>query len=108
MHYVPRGESTVKLQLTDLVINCIGPETDYRRIDHVLVRNLMRRGLIRPGPASLGIDCLPNGAILDCAGAPSSGLYALGSTMKGVLWEVLAVPDIRSQAQRLANELIDR
>lgn len=108
VYYMPRGEATVKLRLTDLVINCIGPESDYRRIDHVLVRNLMHRGLIRPGPANLGIDCLPNGAILDSAGAPSSVLYTLGSTMKGVLWEVLAVPDIRLQAQRLADLLIHR
>jgi uncharacterized NAD(P)/FAD-binding protein YdhS len=108
VHYTPRGETRARTRLTDLVINCIGPETDYRRIDDVLVRNLMRRGLIRPGPANLGIDCLPNGTILDCAGAPSSILYTLGSTMKGVLWEVLAVPDVRLQAQRLADLLLDR
>jgi uncharacterized NAD(P)/FAD-binding protein YdhS len=108
VHYTPRGETKARMRLTDVVINCIGPETDYRRIDDALVRSLMRRGSIRPGPAKLGIDCLPNGAILDCAGARSSVLYTLGSTMRGVLWEVLAVPDIRLQAQRLADLLLGR
>ena len=75
-----------------LVINCVGPESDYRRIEQKLVRNLMRRRLIRPGPAYLGVDALPNGAIIGQNGAASDVLYTLGSSMKGVLWEVLAVP----------------
>jgi uncharacterized NAD(P)/FAD-binding protein YdhS len=66
----------------------------------------MRRGLVRPGPADLGIDARPDGAVIGAEGAPSGVLYTLGSTMKGVLWEVLAVPEIRMQAQRLARCLI--
>lgn len=85
----------------------MGPETDYARIDDALVKNLMRRGLIRPGPANVGIDALPNGAVIGRDGASSDVLYALGSPMKGVLWEVLAVPDIRVQAQRLAHLLLE-
>jgi uncharacterized NAD(P)/FAD-binding protein YdhS len=107
VHYVARGRAAHKIETAALVINCIGPELDYRRIDHPLVRNLMRRGLIRPGPAHLGIDALPNGAIIGQNNAASSVLYTLGSTMRGVLWEVLAVPDIRVQAERLARVLLD-
>jgi uncharacterized NAD(P)/FAD-binding protein YdhS len=33
-------------------------------------------------------------------------MYTLGSTMRGVLWEVLAVPEIRVQAEQLALRLI--
>jgi uncharacterized NAD(P)/FAD-binding protein YdhS len=66
----------------------------------------MERGLIRPGPANLGIDAQPNGAIIDRDGASSDVLYTLGSTMRGVLWEVIAVPEIRVQAERLAHLLI--
>ena len=89
-----------------LVINCIGPESNYSEVDHPLVRNLMQRGLIRPGPANLGIDAQPNGAIIGRDGVLSDVLYTLGSTMRGVLWEVIAVPDIRVQAERLAHLLI--
>ena len=39
-------------------------------------------------------------------GAASDVLYTLGSSMKGVLWEVLAVPEIRVQAERLARLLL--
>lgn len=107
VHYTLRGETRNKVERADLVINCMGPESDYGRIDHSLVKNLLHRGLIRPGPANVGIDSLPNGAIIGCDGALSGVLYTLGSPMKGVLWEVLAVPEIRVQAQRLAHLLLE-
>jgi uncharacterized NAD(P)/FAD-binding protein YdhS len=107
VRYVVRGAGTSEVESAALVINCIGPESDYHRIDHPLVRNLLRRELIRPGPADLGIDALPNGAVIGDRGAVSEVLYTLGSTMKGVLWEVLAVPEIRLQAEQLARLLLD-
>ncbi|MGC1798903.1 MAG: FAD/NAD(P)-binding protein [Solirubrobacterales bacterium] len=105
--YVPHGHTRHEVVTAAIVINCIGPESDYGRIDHPLVRNLMRRGLIRPGPANLGVDALLNGAIIGQNGAASDVLYTLGSSMKGVLWEVVAVPEIRVQAERLARQLLD-
>jgi uncharacterized NAD(P)/FAD-binding protein YdhS len=107
VHHVPAGMAGPEVEAAALVINCIGPASDYRGIDHPLVRNLISRGLIRPGPAHLGLDALPNGTILGHGGDPSDTLYALGSTMRGVLWEVLAVPEIRLQAERLAQLLLD-
>jgi len=108
VHYTARGTWSDAVERANVVINCIGPETDYTRIDDALVANLMHRGLIRPGPADLGIDAFPDGAIIGRDGAPSDVLYTLGSPMKGVLWEVLGVPDIRAQAQRLAQLLLER
>jgi uncharacterized NAD(P)/FAD-binding protein YdhS len=106
VHYTPRRHSTREVERAALVVNCIGPEADYRRIDHPLVENLLRRGLIRPGPAHLGIAALPNGAVIAGTGDTSGVLYTLGATMRGVLWEVVAVPDIRVQAERLAQLLL--
>lgn len=108
VHYTRRAGGAIEVVRAALVVNCIGPETDYERIDDVLVKNMLRRGLIRKGPAGLGIDALPDGAIIGRDGSASSTLYTLGSTMKGVLWEVLAVPDIRVQAERLASRLTRR
>jgi uncharacterized NAD(P)/FAD-binding protein YdhS len=106
VHYDDHGRGVS--EPAALVVNCMGPEMDYRLIDHPLVGNLTRRGLIRPGPTNLGIDALPDGTIVGRDGAASDLLYALGSTMRGVLWEVVAVPDIRVQAAQLARLLLDR
>src|SRR6202044_1213641 len=37
-------------------INCTGPNGDYARIRHALVRNLLRSGLVRPDSLHLGLD----------------------------------------------------
>ena len=89
----------------DVVIDCMGPEADYGRIEQPLVRNLLRHGLVRRGPAGLGIDALPDGTVLDRDGRPSRVLSTLGPPLRGVLWETIAVPEIRVQARRLAERL---
>src|SRR4029077_3706954 len=71
VHYIPQGQTTDEVERAVLVINYIGPESNYSKVDHPLVRNLMKRGLIRPGPANLSVDALPNGAIIGRDGASS-------------------------------------
>jgi uncharacterized NAD(P)/FAD-binding protein YdhS len=106
VHYTPRGDHRSVVERAGVVINCIGPETDYGRVDDPLVKRLIERGLARPGPANLGFDALPDGVIVGRDGVPSRVLHTLGSSMRGVLWEVLAVPDIRLQAELLARRLL--
>jgi uncharacterized NAD(P)/FAD-binding protein YdhS len=106
VHYSLRGKGREEIVQAALVINCAGPETDYERVEHPLVQNLLRRGLIRPSPIQLGLNALPNGAVIGRDGAVSNALFTLGSPMKGVLWEVLAVPEIRVQAEQLASLLL--
>ncbi len=106
VYYTLRGYTSHHTEEAHLVVNCIGPEVDIEKVEHPLVKNLLKRGLIRPGPADLGIDALPNGAIIGKDGNVSNVLYTLGSTMRGVLWEVLAVPDIRVQAEGLTKLLL--
>jgi len=106
VHYISRQGQTQEIVQADYVVNCIGPETDYRRINHPLIKNLLRRGVISPGPANIGIKANPDGAIVSDAGDPSEVLHTLGATMKGLYWEVIAVPDIREQAENLAPTLL--
>jgi uncharacterized NAD(P)/FAD-binding protein YdhS len=40
----------------DRVINCTGPETDCRRIEDPLIKNLLAQGLAKPDPLFLGLD----------------------------------------------------
>lgn len=91
-----------------LVINCTGPESNYRQLRHPLIVNLLEKGMIRPDPLNLGLDVHENGALFSREGQPSSHLYTLGPPQKGSLWETTAVPEIRQQAQTLAKILVDR
>ncbi len=88
------------------VINCTGPEGDYRKVDHALLANLLQRKMVRPDPLCLGLDVASDGALIDAEGVASDILYTLGPVRKGGLWETIAVPEIRVQASELAAMLL--
>ncbi len=102
VRYAPRRNGPERTERGAMAISCIGPQTDYRRVRDPLVRNLMDRGVMRPGMADLGMATDLDGALLDTDDRPSDTLFTIGSTMKGLVWEMLAVPDIRVQAEKLA------
>lgn len=88
------------------VINCTGPRTDYTKYQHPLLVHLLARGLIDHDPLALGINALPNGDVLRYRGGPVGRVSTLGPTLRGVLWESSAVPEIRLQARELAERLL--
>jgi uncharacterized NAD(P)/FAD-binding protein YdhS len=88
------------------VINCTGPEVDCRKIENLLLNNLILQKLVRPDPLFLGLDVSDDGALINAHGAPSDFLYTLGPSRKGSLWETTAVPEIRMQASQLATLLL--
>lgn len=88
------------------VINCTGPECDYRKFQQSLIVNLLKGGFIRPDPLALGLDVAPNGALVDAEGEISTSLFALGPPQKGIWWETTAVPEIRQQAKTLSQVLL--
>ena len=102
----PRGSSTPVTLAVARVINATGPSVDYRTWDDPLVRALLDRGWIRPGPLGFGLDATTEGAILDRDGRVSKVLSTLGPTLRGSLWETTAVPEIRAQAARLAGRIL--
>lgn len=106
VRYSPRRGPAGRTERAAMAISCIGPRTDYRRVRDPLVRNLMARGLMRPGMADIGMATDLDGALLDANGTPSEVLFTIGSTMKGLVWEMLAVPDIRVQAEELAERFV--
>ncbi len=106
IHYARRGETQRRVEKARLLVNCVGPETDYDRVDSPLIKNLISSGLIQSDAVHLGIEVHPNGAIVHRGGTVSDFLYTLGPPMKGILWEVIAVPEIRLQAEQLARLLL--
>jgi uncharacterized NAD(P)/FAD-binding protein YdhS len=91
----------------DRVVNCTGPEGDLRRTSSPLLADLLSKRFVRPDEVSLGLDISADGALLNADGRPSDFLYALGPLRKGKLWESIAVPELRAQAQDLATLLLE-
>jgi uncharacterized NAD(P)/FAD-binding protein YdhS len=101
--YKPRGQDRLAMIEAARVINCVGPGADYDRIPDPLIRTLLRDGVVRPDAFLLGLDVTANCALLNRDGAISRRLFAVGPVTKGTFWEMVAVPDIRRQAEELAQ-----
>jgi uncharacterized NAD(P)/FAD-binding protein YdhS len=87
-------------------INCTGPNGDYGRIRHALVRNLLRAGLVRPDALHLGLDATPDLCVVDREGSANDRIFALGPPLRGLFYETTAVPEIGRQAARVAQSLV--
>lgn len=104
--YRPRRAQETKALTVNRVIRCTGAQVDYRTSPHPLIANLRDQGLIRPCNLGLGLDTAADGAVLDAQGQRSPWLYTLGTPRKSQLWETIAVPELRQQAQALASTLL--
>ena len=91
----------------DLVINATGPATRLTAIRSTLLQALLRRGLIAPDETDMGVRIDPDHVAIDADGVRSGHLLALGPPLRGTLWETVAVPELRAQARRVAETLLD-
>jgi uncharacterized NAD(P)/FAD-binding protein YdhS len=101
----PRRATADRQLLVQRVVNCSGPACDYQRITDPLVRNLLKRGDIRPDPLRLGLDVSTLCALRNSRGEIWQRLYAVGPVTRPAFWEVTSVPDIRRQCEALAAYL---
>jgi uncharacterized NAD(P)/FAD-binding protein YdhS len=101
----PRGKQTSETMTVQRIVNCTGPLTDLARTAEPLLRRLAARGTIRADEARLGIDVDNQAQTINADGAINPALYALGPMTRGAFWEIVAVPDIRTQTWNLARRL---
>lgn len=88
----------------DLVLNCTGASTDITRINPLL-RSMAQKGLIQADPLRLGLATQGLGQCLQNDGQARLPIYALGKLLRGSLWEITALPDIRVQIDALIQGL---
>ncbi|HEX6834638.1 MAG TPA: hypothetical protein VF132_13960, partial [Rudaea sp.] len=89
----------------DLVIQATGFHTAVTQTDHVLMQQLVRDGLVVPDPLGLGLVAQPGGRLERRDGSVPQGLRAIGTLLRGALWECSGLPEIRALAKTLAHEL---
>jgi uncharacterized NAD(P)/FAD-binding protein YdhS len=95
-------------QAGDLVINATGPATKLTASQSLLLQNLLRRGLVAPDDTDRGVRVDPDHTIIAGDGERSRLLLALGPLLRGTLWETIAVPELRAQAKRVAETLLEQ
>lgn len=91
----------------DLVINCTGPEQDYRKLTGHPLQQAIAAGALAAGPLGLGLAAdTVSLCVKDANDAVQPAVYAIGSLLRGELWESTALHEIRLQAQHIAGELL--
>ena len=91
----------------DLVINATGPATRLTASRSTLLQNLLRRGAIAPDDTDMGVGIDLDHTVRTARGERSEHLLALGPLLRGTWWETIAVPELRGQARRVAETLLD-
>ncbi|GHH54798.1 MULTISPECIES: FAD/NAD(P)-binding protein [Gammaproteobacteria] len=102
-----RGREQAVAERYDVLIRATGLDTDVDRTSDPLVSSLREGGLVRPDPLGLGLEVDPSLHVLDAAGAPVKGLYCVGPLLRGALWEITAVPELRVAARGLVRHLLE-
>lgn len=105
--WMPRGKQQAEVVVAQKVINCTGPSARYATQGPALLHQLFREQHLRADRSGLGVDALPNGTLIGASGQPHPNLFALGPMIRGVLWEITAIPEIRKQVQELAQQLCE-
>lgn len=100
-----RRRQTVDTLQADLVIQATGLDTAVAYSGHPLLSQMLADGLACADPLQLGVAARPDGNLVGADGTPRPGLYALGSLLRGNLWECTALPEIRVAAHHLADRL---
>jgi uncharacterized NAD(P)/FAD-binding protein YdhS len=97
-----KEEETVTVQR---VINCTGPDSDINNIP--FLSSCHKRGYIKQDALKLGISTDPSTfETIGHSNQRNKNLLAIGSLLRGELWESTAVNELRSQSATLAEKLI--
>jgi uncharacterized NAD(P)/FAD-binding protein YdhS len=98
-----RSDGTARTLRAHRVINCTGPAT-LKQERTALVDRLLARGLARLDKLGLGLDA-EEGMCLDARGCAQRALLVAGPLLRGTLWETTAIPELRVQAEAIAQRL---
>jgi uncharacterized NAD(P)/FAD-binding protein YdhS len=90
----------------DRIISCTGIQESYTNSPRPLIRSLMENGLAQANDLGMGFRTDGEGALIDADMSPSSVFFTLGPPRRGELFETTAVPEIRAQAEALAQRLV--
>ena len=91
-----------RVETVDRVVLASGP-TEHPAVSPFLALS-MALGTMRAGPLELGIDADPATLrVIDADGSIDLPVWAIGPILRGVLWETIAIPDIRLEAVTVAE-----
>jgi uncharacterized NAD(P)/FAD-binding protein YdhS len=106
--YRCRNSKTLLDVTVDTIINCTGPETEYRKLRSPLYQSLIENKLAQTEPLSLGLMATTDGFVINASGKVDKNLAIIGPPAKGILWECTALREIRLQAETVSRKILTK
>ena len=97
-----RGKAETSKQPFALAVNCTGPLGAISSSKDPLIAGLLETGLAKPDALDLGLEVDGRSRL-----SGSERAWAVGPLSKGRYWEITAVPDIRGQVARVADDIAE-
>ena len=98
-----RGCSTAETIEVDRIVECTGINSIPHSTKNPVLRGLLDNGLARIDSIGISLDTTNNCALIDASGEPSNQIFAIGPLTRAAFWEIVAVPDIRTQCHQLTE-----
>ncbi len=73
-----------------------------------LLGEMLADGLISAAPGNRGLQTTPRLGAIDGTHAPADGLWIVGPAVRGSRFEATAVPELRTMAELVATEIMQR
>ncbi len=86
----------------DAVVNCTGPDHGTVVASNPALKSLSERGLLRAEPFGLGVEVDHLACVLDHGGKPTPNLFVAGPLARGYFGELMGLPQVSTQPERLA------
>lgn len=90
------------------IVECRGINNGLADTGNIVLRDLAREGMAISDEFEIGIQVTNDCALVGQSGVAFDDLFAIGPLTRGKFWEVVAVPDIRIQCERLAKHILER
>jgi hypothetical protein len=92
----------------DAVVVATGTTWDRRSLQRsTLWESLLASGVASQHPSGVGVRLDPDGYLIDGSGVTIPNIVCLGLIRQGEEWETTAIPEIRTQAAAIAQQLAD-
>jgi uncharacterized NAD(P)/FAD-binding protein YdhS len=104
--YRRRRDGALLALEADLVVQATGFESTTEPTPSRLLTHMIQSGLVRPDPFGLGLEAGADGLLARVDGSPTHGLRAIGTLLRGAVWESSSMPEIRALAKKIARDLL--
>lgn len=101
----PRGGEIQRSLAADLVIQATGLTTLTEGTSHRLIGQMIAEDVARPDRLGLGLCADAQGRLRSADGSAAPTLRAIGTLLRGALWECSGLPEIRAMARVIADDL---